>query len=90
MIIRVVWLWALLGVVIADNSFGARIMPEIPDFTKGGQKNLGPGKPLDFPRGAKDKLMKGLDEGIKAIENATEMPGDLRTIEDYIEKGPQK
>jgi 23S rRNA A2030 N6-methylase RlmJ len=31
--------------------------------------------------------MKGFNEGIKAIEDATESPKDLRSIADYIEKG---
>jgi len=75
------------------KSFGTAAksaLPHLYETQKYYQKNLGPGKPLDFPRWAKDKLMKGLAEGIKAIENATETPGDLRTIEDYIKKGPRK
>jgi hypothetical protein len=48
------------------------------------QETLGPGKPLDFPQWALDKFMKGLNEGINAIEDATERPKDLRTINDYM------
>lgn len=75
------------------KSFGTAAksaLPHLYQTQKYYQENLGPGKPLDFPRWAKDKLMKGLDEGIKAVENATEPPGNLQTIEDYIEKDPKK
>jgi len=61
-------------------------LPELYKTRKYYQENLGPGKPLDFPQWALDKFMKGLNEGIKAIEDATETPKDLRTIKDYIEK----
>ena len=50
------------------------------------RENLGPGKPLEFPQWALDKFMKGLNEGITAIEEATETPRDLRSIQDYMEK----
>lgn len=38
------------------------------------EENLGPGKPLEFPVWARDEFMRGLNEGIQAIENATETP----------------
>lgn len=47
------------------------------------EENLGPGKPLEFPIWARDKFMKGLNEGIEAIENATETPTDLRSLEEF-------
>jgi len=71
------------------KSFGTAAKSALPDLYKTRkyyQENLGPGKPLEFPRWALEKFMKGLNEGIKAIEDATETPKDLRTIEDYIEK----
>lgn len=45
------------------------------------EKNLGPKKPLSFPTWATDAFMKGLNEGIRAIEDATETPSDLRTLQ---------
>ena len=62
-------------------------LPKLYEARKYYQKNLGPRKPLEFPTWALNKFMKGLNEGIKAIEDATETPKDLRTIADYIEKG---
>jgi hypothetical protein len=76
-------------VMDALKSFGAAAksaLPELYKTRKYYQENLGPGKPLDFLRWALDKFMKGLNEGIKAIEEATETPKDLRTIADYLEK----
>jgi len=70
------------------KSFGAAAKPTLPDLYKTRkyyQENLGPGKPLDFPQWALDKFMKGLNEGIKAIEDATETANDLRSIKDYME-----
>ena len=71
------------------KSYGAAAksaLPKLYEARKYYQENLGPGKPLEFPRWALNKFMKGLNEGIKAIEDATETPRDLRTIADYIEK----
>jgi len=75
------------------KSYGAAAKPALPGLYEAREyykKNLGPGKPLEFPTWALDKFMKGLNEGIKAIEDATETPEDLRTIEDYIEKDTDK
>jgi len=71
------------------KSFGAAAKPALPKLYEAREyykKNLGPGKPLEFPTWALNKFMKGLNEGIKAIEDADETPNDLRTIADYIEK----
>jgi hypothetical protein len=38
----------------------------------------------EFPTWALDKFMKGLNEGIKAIEDAKDIPKDLRSIKDYV------
>ena len=75
------------------KSFGAAAKSTLPQLYKTRkyyQENLGPGKPLEFPTWALNRFMKGLNEGIKAIEDATETPGDLRTIEDYTEKSSKK
>jgi len=72
------------------KSYGAAAKPALPGLYEARtyyQENLGPGKPLDFPQWALDKFMKGLNEGIKAIEEATETPTDLRTIQDYMQEG---
>ncbi len=71
------------------KSFGAAAKTTLPQLYKTRkyyQENLGPGKLLEFPMWALNKFMKGLNEGIKAIEDATETPKDLRSIKDYIEK----
>ena len=46
------------------------------------EKNLGPGKMLEFPVWARDLFMKGLTEGIESIEKSTATPKDLRSIKD--------
>ena len=71
------------------TSFGAAAKPALPELYKAREyylENLGPGKPLEFPTWALNKFMKGLNEGIKAIENATETPTDLRSINDFTGK----
>jgi len=71
------------------KSYGAAAKPALPGLYKAREyykENLGPGKPLEFPTWALDKFMKGLNEGITAIENATETPTDLRTIQDYMQE----
>ena len=70
------------------KSYGAAAKSVLPELYKTRayyEENLGPGKPLEFPTWALDKFMKGLNEGITAIEEATETPSDLRTIKDVIE-----
>ena len=71
------------------KSYGAVAKPALPKLYEAREyykKNLGPGKPLEFPTWALNKFMKGLNEGIKAIEDSTETPKDLRSINDYIVK----
>jgi len=66
------------------TSYGAAAKSELPHLYKTREyyrENLGPGKPLEFPTWALNKFMKGLSDGIKAIEDATETPVDLRSIE---------
>lgn len=66
------------------KSYGAAAKSELPklyEARKYYEENLGPGKPLEFPAWARDEFMKGLNDGIKAIEDATESPTDLRTID---------
>ncbi len=76
------------------KSYGAVAKSALPALYKTRtyyQENLGPGKPLEFPTWALEKFMTGLNEGIKAIEEATETPTDLRSIEDFLEEEtPQK
>ena len=65
------------------KSYGAAAQSELPtlyEARKYYKENLGPGKPLEFPVWARDKFMKGLNEGIQAIEAATEVPTDVHTI----------
>ena len=67
------------------KSYGAAAKPELPNLYKAREyykENLGPGKPLNFPTWALNEFMKGLNEGIKAIEDATETPKGLRSIDD--------
>jgi hypothetical protein len=76
-------------VMDALKSFGAAAKPTLPELYKARQyyqKNWGPGKTFEYPTWALNKFMKGLNEGIKAIEDATETPSDLRSINDFIEK----
>jgi HEAT repeat protein len=73
--------------VIMDvlKSFGTEAKSALPTLYKARTfyvENLGPGKLLEFPRWATDEFMKGLNEGIKTIENATETPKDLISFED--------
>ena len=65
------------------KSYGAAAQSELPKLYEAREyykENLGPGKPLEFPVWARDKFMKGLNEGIQAIEAATEVPTDVHTI----------
>ena len=74
-------------VMDALTSFGAAAKPALPKLYEARdyyRENLGPGKPLEFPKWAADEFMKGLNEGIKAIEDADETPDNLRSISDYI------
>ena len=59
-------------------------LPKLYEARKYYQKNLGPGKLMEFPTWAADEFMKGLNEGIKSIEDATEQPENMRSIEDYV------
>jgi hypothetical protein len=71
------------------NRYGAAAKPALPGLYRARayyKKNLGPGKPLEFPTWALNKFMKGLNEGIQAIEEATETPSDLRSIEDFMQE----
>ena len=71
------------------KSYGAAAKPALPGLYEAREyykENLGPGKPLEFPTWALDKFMTGLNEGIEAIEEATETPTDLRSIEDFVPK----
>ncbi len=65
------------------KGYGAEAKPELPrlyEAKKYYEANLGPGKLLEFPTWARNEFMKGLDEGIAAIESAEEQPKDLRSI----------
>lgn len=65
------------------KSYGAAAKTALPNLYETRdyyEKNLGPDKPLSFPTWATEKFMQGLNEGIEAIEDATETPDDLRTI----------
>ena len=71
------------------KSYGAAAKPALPGLYRAReyyQTNLGPGKPLEFPTWALNKFMKGLNEGIQAIEEATETPTDLRSIQDVMQE----
>ncbi len=73
-------------VMDALKSFDAAAKSVLPDLYETREyylENLGPGKPLDFPRWALEEFMTGLNEGIAAIEASHEFPQDLRSIEDY-------
>ena len=72
------------------KSFGTEAKSALPTLYKARKfyvENLGPGKLLEFPRWATDEFMKGLNEGIKAIENATETPKDLISFDDIKNEG---
>lgn len=67
------------------KSFGTEAKTALPSFYKARayyQANLGPGKLLEFPTWATKEFFKGLNEGIAAIESATESPSDLKSFED--------
>ena len=67
------------------KSYGAAAKPALPKLYEAREfyrENLGPGKPLEFPTWATDKFMKGLNEGIRSIEEATNAPEGLRTIDE--------
>ena len=71
------------------KSYGAVAKPALPKLYRAREyytENLGPGKKLEFPKWAVDKFFEGLNEGIKAIEDAKETPKDLKSIKDYIPK----
>ena len=68
------------------NSFGAAAKPALPKLYRARKyykKNLGPGKLFEFPKWAVDEFFKGLDEGIKTIEDSTETPKDLKSLKDF-------
>ncbi len=65
------------------KKYGAAAKAALPSLYEAREyyrENLGPGKPLEFPVWARDKFMKGLDEGIADIEASTDMPEALQTI----------
>jgi len=65
------------------RSYGAAAKPALPSLYETREyyeENLGPGKPLEFPTWALRKFMKGLNDGIKAIEDSETIPDDLRSI----------
>ena len=71
------------------KGYGAAAKPALPGLYEAREyykKNLGPGKPLEFPTWALNRFMKGLNEGIESIENATETPTNLRSIEDLLQE----
>lgn len=71
------------------KSFGTEAKSALPSLYKARayyQANLGPGKLLEFPTWATNEFFKGLNEGIAAIENATEGPKALRSFEDIETK----
>jgi len=75
------------------KSYGAAAKPALPklyEARKYYEENLGPGKPLEFPKWAVDEFMKGLNDGIKAIEESTETPKDLRSISQLEEESGRK
>jgi hypothetical protein len=66
--------------------YGAAAKSELPNLYKTREyykKNLGPGKPLNFPTWALNLFMKGLNEGIKDIENSKTTPKDLKSLADF-------
>ncbi|MCF7958595.1 MAG: DUF6288 domain-containing protein [Phycisphaerae bacterium] len=79
-------IYRLMETLKSFDAAAKSILPELYEARKYYQENLGPGKPLGFPTWAFNKFMKGLNDGIKAIEDATEMPTDLRGLKDYIKK----
>lgn len=65
------------------TSYGAAAKSELPKLYEAREyyeKNLGPKKPLPFPSWATKEFMKGLNDGIKKIEEAEETPKELRSI----------
>ncbi len=55
-------------------------LPELYEALEYYKTNLGPNKPLPFPTWAYNKFMKGLSEGIQAIENTTSHDKNLKSI----------
>ncbi len=67
------------------KGFGTEAKSALPSLYKARAyyvENLGPGKLLQFPQWATVEFMKGLNEGIEAIENATETPENLISFEE--------
>ena len=65
------------------EGFGAAAKPILPSLYKSRdyyREHLGMGKTFEFPKWAVDEFMKGLNEGIESIEQATETPDDLISI----------
>jgi hypothetical protein len=74
---RIIWLMKILA------AYGTEAKQVLPDLYKAREyyaKNLGPGKPVEFPQWATDKFMKGLNEGIRNIEQTTSTPTNLQTL----------
>ena len=67
------------------KGFGEEAKHALPALYKAREyykKNLGPGKPMNFPTWALNKFMKGLNEGIADIEKSTAPPPeDMKTFE---------
>jgi hypothetical protein len=73
-------IYQVMDMLASYGKAAQEVLPELREARAYYQENLGPGKPLQFPKWARDEFMKGLDEGIQKIENATEMPADLKSI----------
>jgi hypothetical protein len=74
------------------RSFGTEAKTALPSLYKARayyQANLGPGKLLEFPTWATKEFLKGLNEGIAAIESATESPSDLKSFKDMQPKNAE-
>lgn len=64
-------------------SYGTEAKSVLPDLYKTRKyysENLGPNKKLQYSQREVDKFFEYFDEGLKKIENATEIPDKLRTI----------
>jgi len=80
----------IMKVLTSYGTEAKSVLPQLYEARKYYEKNLGPGKPLEFPTWATVKFMKGLNKGIETIEHSTEKPTDLRSLTDFKKSTPHK
>lgn len=79
----------IMKVLTSYGTEAKSVLPQLYETRKYYKKNWGPGKPMHFPQWATDKFFDGFDTGVKTIEESTDKPTDLRSLQDFL-NSPKK